>query len=69
MRVRTTIYPEQGEVFEYEGIKVKCVADDNKRYTNCPYCAFRDSLEGCDTICCASHERRDERDVHFIKVK
>lgn len=67
MRVRINIHPELGEVFEYEGLKVKCVADDNKRYTNCPYCAFRASLE-CDTICCESHERRDERDVHFVKV-
>ncbi len=28
MRVHTRIEPEQGEEFEYAGIKVKCVLDD-----------------------------------------
>lgn len=28
MKVITKIYPDLGEVFEYEGIKVKCVEDN-----------------------------------------
>lgn len=68
MKVRTTIYPDLGEIFEYVGIKAECVEDDINSGTCCKNCAFRDSLE-CDTICCASHERDDERNVHFIKVK
>lgn len=67
MKVITKIYPDLGEVFEYVGIKAKCVADDPESIFNCPNCAFHGSLE-CDTICCASHERNDERDVHFEKV-
>nr|DAE54723.1 MAG TPA: hypothetical protein [Caudoviricetes sp.] len=67
MKVKTKIHPDLGEVFEYEGIKVKCVADDNKRYADCSGCAFQESPK-CDTICCAYHEREDERGVHFEKV-
>ena len=67
MKVITKIHPELDEVFEYIGIKSKCVEDNTHNGNCCTNCAFRGSLE-CDTICCASHERRDGRDVHFKKV-
>lgn len=67
MRVHTIIEPEQGEEFEYLGIKVKCVLDDPHSVFNCPNCVFHDS-HICDTICCADHERRDDSQVHFEKV-
>lgn len=68
MRVHTRIEPEQGEEFEYEGIKVKCVLDDPPGLLNCPNCVFHNSRQ-CDTICCADHERFDDSQVHFVKVE
>ena len=67
MKVITKIHADLGEVFEYVGIKAKCVEDNIHNGNCCTNCAFRGSLE-CDTILCASHERDDERDVHFEKV-
>lgn len=67
MKVITKIHPELDEVFEYIGIKSKCVEDNIHNGNCCTNCAFYNSLE-CDTICCASRERYDERAVHFEKV-
>lgn len=67
MKTWTKIEPELGEVFEYIGVKAKCVEDDPHESRNCKMCAFYGSLR-CDTICCAAHEREDDRDVHFIRL-
>ena len=67
MKVRTKIHPELDEEFEYIGKRVRCVEDESNRDDQCESCAFHGSLR-CNTICCASHERDDMRDVHFEKV-
>lgn len=68
MIVHTKIEPMVGEEFEYAGIKAKCILDDPHDFFNCPNCVFHNS-EQCDTICCADHERLDESQVHFVKLK
>lgn len=68
MRVHKRIEPEFGEEFECIGKKVRCVEDDTNRDDQCTSCAFYGSLR-CTTVCCASHEREDMRDVHFVELK
>lgn len=68
MKTWTKIEPEVGEVFEYIGKRVQCVEDNPYYAHQCASCAFYGS-QRCTTICCAAHEREDEKDVHFIKLQ
>lgn len=68
MKTWTKIEPEVGEVFEYLGMGVKCVEDNPHNERECTDCAFHGRGQ-CDTICCAAYERKDENDVHFIKLQ
>lgn len=61
------IEPELGEVFEYLGVRAQCIEDDAYDSRECRRCAFY-GCKQCDTICCAAHERGDDKDVHFIKL-
>lgn len=67
MKTHYKVEPNLGEVFEYIGKKARCVADNTNSESNCGECIFAGTMR-CATICCASHERYDERDVHFEKV-
>lgn len=68
MKTWTKIEPEAGEVFEYLGMRVQCTEGNPYIERNCTDCAFHRRGQ-CDTICCAAHEREDEKDVHFIKLQ
>lgn len=68
MKTWTKIEPEVGEIFEYIGKRVQCVEDNPYDANQCASCAFYGLLR-CTTICCAEHEREDERNVHFIKLQ
>lgn len=58
-----------GEVFEHEGMTLKCVKSpiDEKAPTNvCPLCAFyKNGI--CDEINCSPHEREDDEGIIFVK--
>lgn len=54
-----------GEVFELEGLKVKCVKSESDN--DCPKCFYMD--RHCFNLPCAFYQRSDETDVYFIEVE
>lgn len=55
---------EIGEVFEYEGKKLKCCKG------SCSDCVFKDaSLSTCHEFLCCNEEREDDTCVHFEELK
>lgn len=67
MKVETKIEPELGEVIEYVGFKAKCVEGPDDENL-CQSCAFHGLLR-CDIVCCTKYERKDNKEVYFIKVQ
>lgn len=65
---RDVIEPKVGEVFEYVGIKAKCIVDRKMPKNPCSRCCF--STSGwCHKIECNGYNRADGVDVHFKKVE
>lgn len=62
------IEPKIGEVFEYAGVKAKCIKDGPTDENPCKRCCFLGS-GWCHRLNCAGTRRLDGKEVHFIKVK
>lgn len=57
-------YHEIGEVFEYNGMRLKTLSSNN---SDCDNCALNSS-NWCDKIACAFNHRCDHNDVFFAET-
>ena len=55
-----------GEIFDYKGVKLQCVRDDNSM--GCEYCYLFDTNDCCNYKCLA-HTRQDKTSVIFMNAK
>ena len=56
-----------GEIFEYNGVKLKVVREDVP--FRCEDCYFQDLDASCEKISCLWRERRDNENVIFKEIK
>ena len=56
-----------GEIFEVNGVKLR-VVKDSFGITSCIGCYFLDNDERCGLLKCCASERKDRKQVKFIKI-
>ena len=65
-----TEYPV-GSTISIEGVNCKVVEDIGLSDGNCFECILNGKREGimCRNLACLNKERKDKKDVHFVKIK
>lgn len=59
-----------GEIFEYGGVKLICLQDNNKDVLeSCKNCYFFNKERKCMQQLCVDSDREDENDVYFKEIK
>ena len=61
--------PKLNEVFEFEGIQIKCVEDADGDCDGCKFDMDGKYFDHCDKLNCIESERKDKTAVKFVEVK